>query len=408
VLGDRTFVSLRRHRNYRLWFTGQMVSVGGTWMQDTALPWLVLERTGSPVQVGLLLFCRYVPFTLFALFAGAVADRVDNRRFLMVNQAAAMVVAAALACVALLDGPLVLIFVLAALGGLAVVFESPNRQALAFQLVGRDELHNAVALNASLQNSGRVIGPAIAGLVIAAAGVGVCFALNAASFLAVLTALALMRTHEMVPLDRPERPERPLDAIREGLGFAWRHPGVRLIVMTVAVVGLVGFNFRVLVPVLTGRTLEAGPRALGLLFACFGLGALVGALIAASAERPRWRRLLAGLGGLALAMVALAFVPNVLTAAVLLWVIGVCFALWSATAQTILQLTAPDRLRGRMISLYIFLFGGMAPAGSLLSGWLASLGGTKLAFLVAGVSGTATAVYAVYRLRRLHSGDSAS
>jgi len=400
---NRTFASLRQHRNYRLWFGGQLVSLSGTWMQDTALPWLILERTNSSVQVGLLLFCRYLPFTLFALFAGAVADRVDNRRFLMFDQAAAMVVAAALACVALLDGPLVLIYVLAVLGGTAVVFESPNRQALAFQLVGRAELHNAVALNSSLQNAGRVVGPAIAGVVIAAFGVGACFALNAVSFLAVLAALWFMRVDEMVRLDRPEHPESSVRAIREGIAYAWRSPGVRVLVLTVAVVAVVGFNFRVLVPVLTGKTLEAGPHVLGILFTCFGLGALVGALVAASAERPRWRRLIGGLGGLGVAMLALALVPTVLTSAVLLGVIGVCFALWSATAQTILQLTAPDRMRGRMISLYTFLFGGLAPVGGLLSGWLAAVGGTRLAFLVAGVSAVAIAVYAAYRIRELQS-----
>jgi MFS family permease len=400
---DRTFASLRRHRNFRLWFGGQLVSLSGTWMQDTALPWLILERTHSSVQVGLLLFCRYLPFTLFGLLAGAVADRVDNRRFLMFDQAVAMVVAAALACVALLDGPLALIYLLAVLGGAAVVFESPNRQALAYQLVGRAELPNAVALNSSLQNAGRVVGPAIAGVVIAAAGVGVCFALNAASFLAVLAALALMRVDEMVPLDRPEHPEGSVRAIREGIAYAWRSPGVRLLVLTVAVVAAVGFNFRVLVPVLTGKTLEAGPHTLGVLFTCFGLGALAGALVAASAERPRWSRLLVGLGGLGVAMIALALVPTVVTSAVLLAIIGVCFSLWSATAQTILQLTAPDRLRGRMISLYVFLFGGLAPVGALLSGWLAAVGGTRLAFLVAGVSAVATAVYAAYRIRELQS-----
>jgi MFS family permease len=401
AFGDRTFLSLRRHRNFRLWFSGQLVSLSGTWMQDTALPWLILERTGSSVQVGLLLFCRYLPFTLFGLFAGAVADRVDNRRFLMFDQAAAMLVAAGLALVALLDGPLLLIYLLAVLGGTAVVFESPNRQALAFQLVGRAELHNAVALNSSLQNAGRVVGPAVAGVVIAAAGVGVCFALNAASFLAVLAALWLMRVDEMVRLDRPEQPSSNIGPIREGIAYAWRNASVRILVLTVAVVALVGFNFRVLVPVLTGTTLEAGPQTLGLLFTCFGLGALAGALVAAAAERPRWTRLLVGLGGLGLAMVALALIPTVFTAAVLLAVIGVCFALWSATAQTILQLTAPDRLRGRMISLYVFLFGGLAPAGALLSGWLAEVGGTRLAFLVAGVSGVAAAVYAAYRIRGL-------
>jgi MFS family permease len=231
----------------------------------------------------------------------------------------------------------------------------------------------------------------------------VCFALNAVSFLAVLTALALMRVDELVKLDRPEQRESSVAAIREGIAYAWRSPGVRLLVLTIAVVALVGFNFRVLIPVLTSKTLHAGPHTLGLLFTFFGLGALGGALVAASAERPRWLRLLLGLGGLGLALVALALIPTVATAAALLLFIGFCFALWSATAQTILQLTAPDHLRGRMISLYVFLFGGLAPVGGLLSGWLAAIGGTQLAFLVAGIGCGVTALYVSYRIRALQS-----
>src|SRR5262249_40597648 len=186
-------------------------------MQDTALPWLVLQRTHSPVQVGLLLFCRYVPFALFGLVAGVIADRYDNRVVLMTTQAASMMVAAVLAVVAFTGAPTAFVYVLAVLGGTAVVFDNPNRQALTYQLVGRDELQNAVALNSSIFNSGRVIGPALGGIVIAAAGVAFCFALNSASFLAVLVALALMRPLELYPVDRGGEPPRRLGAIREGL-----------------------------------------------------------------------------------------------------------------------------------------------------------------------------------------------
>jgi MFS family permease len=370
-------------------------------MQDTALPWLILQRTHSPVQVGLLLFCRYVPFTLFGLFAGVVADRIDNRRALMATQTASMAVAAGLATVSFLHGPVVLVFALAALGGTAVVFDSPNRQSLTFRLVGRAELPNAVALNSSIFNSGRIIGPALGGIIIAAAGVGVCFALNAVSFLAVLVALALMRPREFYPLDRGGPRPRGLGAIRAGVGYVRRQRSLRLIVGSTAVVGLVGFNVRVLIPVLTDTTLHAGPHTLGVLFACFGSGALAGALITASAERPRWRRSLAGLGGLGVALLALALPQSVWSAGALLALVGISFSTWSATSQAMLQLTAPDALRGRVVSLYLLVFGGFQPAGSLLSGWLAELGGTSLAFLVAGACVTAAAAYDVARIRTL-------
>jgi MFS family permease len=370
-------------------------------MQDTALPWLVLQRTHSAVQVGLLLFCRYVPFTVFGLFAGVVADRFDNRRALMATQTASMFVAAGLATVTLLDGPTSLVFVLAALGGTAVVFDSPNRQSLTYRLVGRAELPNAVALNSSIFNSGRIIGPALGGIVIAAAGVGVCFVVNGVSFLAVLLALAAMRPGELYPLDRGGSRPRGLRAVREGLGYVRRQRMLRLIVGSTAVVGLVGFNVRVLIPVLTKQTLHEGPHTLGVLFACFGAGALAGALITASAAGPRWRRSLAGLSGLALGLLALALPQSVWSAGPLLAVVGISFSLWSATSQAMLQLTAPDALRGRVVSLYLLVFGGLQPIGSLLSGWLADIGGTSLAFLVAGACLSAVAAYDILLIRTL-------
>ena len=370
-------------------------------MQDTALPWLILERTHSPVQVGLLLCCRYVPFTLFGLVAGVVADRLDNRRALMATQAASMSVAAGLATVTYLHGPIALVFALAALGGTSVVFDNPNRQSLTFRLVGRAELPNAVALNSSIFNAGRVFGPALGGVVIAAAGVGLCFVLNAVSFLAVLVALALMRVSELFPVDRGGGRPRGLGAIREGLGYVLRHRSLRLIVGSTAVVGLVGFYVRVLIPVLTDRTLHAGPHTLGVLFACFGTGALTGALITASTERPRWRRSLAGLGGLGVFLLALALPQSVWSAGPLLALVGISVTFYSATSQAMLQLTAPDALRGRVVSLYLLVFGGLQPVGSLLSGWLASAGGTSLAFLVAGSCLSAAAAYGVFRIRSL-------
>jgi MFS family permease len=401
---SRTFASLRKHRNYRLYFAGQVVSLTGTWMQDTALPWLVVERTHSAVAVGLLLACRYAPFTLFGLFAGLLADRFDNRRFLMVTQAASLVVAAALAVVTLAgEPPLALLYVLAFLGGAAVVFDAPSRHALTVQLVGRRELPNAVALNSSLFNAARVVGPAVAGLIVAAAGAGVCFAINAASFLAVLTALALMRPSELYPVERDESPSRPLAAIGEGIAYVARDPRLRLIVLVTAVVSVAGFNFRVLLPVLASKTLDVGAEGFGVLWAAFGAGALAGALTAAGVGRPTWRLFLAGVTGFSGAMILLAPVHAPWLAAALLFAIGGCFSLWTASSQSILQLSAPDRLRGRVLSLYIFVFAGLTPLGSLLAGWLASVGGTELAFLFAGTAGLVASAFAFRSLWALRS-----
>ena len=394
LLNARTFASLRRHRNYRLYFAGQVISVSGTWMQNIALAWLVVRLTHSPVAVGLLAFLRFAPFTVFSLPAGVLADRFDNRRTMMVMQAASMGISAILALLVLSgETQLWMVYVLALFGGTAAVFDAPNRHALTFQLVGRDELPNAVALNASLFNGSRVIGPAIGGLVIAAAGVGACFALNAASFLAVLAALALMRKRELFPLERRETPAL-LKGMRHGLGYVRRTPQIRLVLLMTMIVSTVGFNFHVLVPVLASKTLHVGAEVFGALGAAFGLGALAGALLAATFAKASWRALVLGSAGFSTTLLALAPVSSVWPAAVLLFLTGVFFTTWTANSQSIIQLTAPDHLRGRVLSIYLFAFGGFAPVGGLLAGWLSDVGGTELAFLVAGLACAAMTAYA--------------
>ncbi len=384
----RTFASLRIHRNYRLFFSGQVVSLIGTWMQNIALAWYVIELTHSPVAVGFLAFCRFAPFTVFGLISGVVADRFDNRKLVMITQSCSAVVAVALTVLAFSGAEIVwLAYALAAASGTALVFDAPGRHALTFQMVGRDELPNAIALNASLFNGARVIGPAAAGVIIAAFGVGVCFAINAVSFLAVLTSLWLMRDRELVKLDRPTEHLSVLKSVREGLSYARHSPRVRLVLAMTTVVSTVGFNFHVLVPVLASETLEAGPRTFGVLSACFGGGALAGALLAAGLGRASWKALVAGVGGFSLALLALAPLDTVVACAILLFVVGVCFTMWTANSQSLLQLAAPDHLRGRVLSLYLFAFAGLAPLGGLLSGWLSEVGGTQLAFAVAGGTG---------------------
>lgn len=390
TLGRRTFVSLRKHRNYRLFFGGQLISVVGTWMQNIALAWLVVELTSSPLALGALALCRFGPFTLLGLFAGVLADRVDNRRLVIATQIGSMLVSIALAAVALShSATLWLVYVLAALGGTCLVLEHPARQALTFQMVGRDELPNAVALNAGLFNAARVVGPSVAGVVIAVAGVGVCFALNAVSFLAVLTSLVLMRTDELFPVERAE--ERPpiLRGIREGLAYVLRNPRLRAVLGMTMVVSTVGFNFHVLVPILSAHTLHAGPEVFGVLSACFGAGALAGALVSASLGRASWRAVLLGTGGFGTTLLLLAPQRSVAACALLLFATGLSFILFTSNSQAMLQLTAPDHLRGRVLSLWLFAFAGFAPLGGLFAGWLAEVGGTALAFGVAGATGVA-------------------
>ena len=394
----RIFKSLRIHRNYRLFFTGQVISLAGTWMQNIALAWFVVELTRSPLAVGGLAFCRFLPFTLFGLYAGVIADRLDNRRLVMGTQAAQMGVSFALTALAFSGWESIpAVYALALLGGTALVMDAPGRQSLTFQMVGRDELPNAIALNTGLFNGSRIIGPAIAGVIIAAWGVGICFAINTVTFLAVLTALWLMREDELVAVERDGR-KRARAAIAEGVRYAWGNQEIRLALVVLGIASTVGFNFHVILPVLTSETLNAGPVTFGVLSAFFGAGALLGALVQAARGKASWKGLLLGATGFSAGLIVLAPVESVPLAAAMLFAVGVCFTIWVSNTSAILQLRAPDRLRGRVMSLFMFAFAGLAPIGGLFAGWLMDVGGTPLALSLGG--GISLAVVARAWLRR--------
>ena len=380
----RTFRSLAV-RNYRLYFAGQVVSVTGTWMQNIAMAWLILELTHSPLAVGLLALCQFLPFTAFGLFAGVLVDRFDARRIVIGTQAASMLLAAALAVPTLLGHVTPwLVYLLAGLRGAVLVLDAPSRQALTYRMVGPRELPNAVALNSSLFNGARVVGPALGGAVVALAGAGFCFAFNALSFLAVLGGLLAMRVGELLPSERGDRRPRLLAGTREALAYVRDTPRARTVLVLVAVVSTFAFNFNVLLPVLTKNTLHAGPATFGVVTGCFGAGALVGALVAAALGRASTRTLLAGMTAFGSAQLLLAPLHSAPAAGLMLFVVGLAFTMWTANANSTLQLDAPGHLRGRVIGLYYYAFNGAGPAGGILSGWLAAAGGTELAFAVGG------------------------
>lgn len=403
ALSSRTFRSLRRHHNYRLFFAGQVVSLAGSWMQNVALAWLVLSLSRSPIAVALLLFCRFAPYTVLGLFAGSIVDRIDTRRLVIWTQVAAMLVSAALAAVTLTGtATLPVVYLLAALGGVTLVLDAPGRQSLTFEMVGPSELPNAVALNSGLLNASRVIGPALSGVLIGLAGVGLCFLVNTLSFVAVLAALLLMRPGELFPVARGAT-VTVLAGTREGLAYAWRDRQIRVVLVVVTAVGLVGFNFNTLVPLLASDTLDVDARTFGLLSASFGAGAVAGAMVTASLRRATFEAFVAGLVGFSALMLALAPVHDVLLAGLLLVGIGASFTLFTASANAIVQLSSPDHLRGRLVAIYLFAFVGLAPLGSLLSGWLVAVGGTLLAFVVAGLVGLGVTGYALAARSQAHA-----
>ena len=386
----RAFASVKKHRNYRLFFLGQAISLPGTWIQRFAQAWLVYTLTHhSAIAVGVLAFAQFLPFTVFSLIVGVFVDRFDPRRTVLATQASAMVLASIMAAITL-SGVVEPwhVYVLAFLAGTGQVLDAPARQQLTYRMVGRNELQNAVALNSSVFNASRIYGPAIAGVLIAAFGAGVCFAINAVSFLAVLVGLLMMRPSEFFGVRDVQR-LRMVHGIREGFQYAVRSREVLLVIALVIVISTFCLNFNVLLPVLAKKTLDAGPRTFGALSASFGFGALVGGLLSAAQGRARKSLMLVGALGFAGSELLLAPLSSVWLACLLLFVGGVAFTTWSSNANSIVQLAAPDHLRGRVIGLYFFGFAGTGSVGGLLSGWLVHLGGTRLAFLVAGAVGIA-------------------
>jgi MFS family permease len=397
----RTFASLRRHYNYRLYFFGQVVSISGTWMQTVAQAWFIVQNTHSPIAVGILAVCQFGPYAVFGLFGGAVADRLDQRRVLLGTQAAFMVLAALLAGLTLTGHATVWeVYAIAAMTGMVTVLDNPVRQAFTIQMVGRDELPNAVALNSSLFNASRIVGPAIAGGLIAIAGVGICFLINAVSYLAVLGALWLMRVDLLFPTNRELHPKNLLRGTIEGLKFSWQMPVIRSVLLMMLCFATMSINFNVLLPVLTSRTLHGGPEVFGIISALFGFGALVGALFSASLARASRHAMLIGGAMFAGSELLLAPLHVIWAAGIALVLTGFAFTLYASQTNATLQLAVTDQMRGRVLGVYGYVFIGTAPLGGLLAGWLAQVGGTELAFFVAGVAGAAATVYGWADTRR--------
>ena len=402
-LGSRTFTSLRKHYNYRLYFSGQFLSQVGTWLQSAAMAWLVLQLTHSAFAVGLLAFWQFGPYALLGLFGGALADRMDHRKTLIATQVA-LALCSTIIAILTLTNTVVLweAYAIAAMRGLSLVLNNPSRQAFIFQMVGREELPNAIALNSSLANATRILGPGIGGILIAAFGVGVCFAIDALSYVAVIIALLLMRVDELMKQEQGRRTTMWTSVV-EGLRYVRETPPLRIALIMFTVIAMVCINFSVLLPLLASDTLHAGAEVYGLLTACFGAGALAGALISASIGRATWPVLLVGAAGFGLGEFLLAPQRTVVGAVLLLLATGICYTIYTSTTNALVQLSAPPYLQGRVAGLYSYIFAGSSPFGALLAGSLAAQGGTDLAFLVAGVVALGSALFGLLMWRRLRA-----
>jgi MFS family permease len=374
-----TFKALR-NRNYRLFYFGQAISLSGTWMQTIAQAWLVLQITDSKLALGTVTFLQFLPITIFVLFAGVIADRVPKRNFILCTQALAM--AQALALTALVwSGHVELwhVYVLAFVLGLANAFEQPTRQAFVVEMVGKEDLMNAVALNSGIFNGARLIGPAIGGFVIAFVGVKGAFLLNGISFIPVIAGLLMMRTSELFSTARRQGPMNPLAELREGLSYVYHTPAAMLIVVLVAIIGTFGYNFTVMLPLVDRYVLHRGSVGLGFMTAAVGLGALISALLLARREQATRYTLFAGGTAFALLLGAVAISHWLPVTLVFLLFLGVANTAFAATANTSLQLTTPDHLRGRVMALYMLLFAGSTPIGGYFTGFMAEHVGVQSA-----------------------------
>ncbi len=396
---ERTFRSLR-NRNYRLYWCGQVVSLSGTWMQRIAQAWLVLQLTHSPLALGTVTAMQFTPILILSLFGGVLADRVPKGRFLLATQAT-MALQALILAILVSTGQVQLIhvYILAAILGIANALDGPARQSFVIELVGRDDLPNAVALNSTIFNVSRIVGPAVGGVVIAAFGVAGCFYLNAFSFLAVISGLLMMDPQRFFA-GQPSRGGRVLGQIGEGLGYAATTPDAALPLLLMAVLGTFGYNFTVILPLIADEVLHSGAIGFGGLTAAMGVGSLLAALGVAYRGRATRRTLLLGATGFSILLFLVALSRWWALTIPLLVALGLCSIVFSATANTRLQLVTPNHLRGRVMSIYQLLFAGTTPIGSLIIGALAERGGVQRAIAtVAGLCGLGVVAALLY-LRR--------
>jgi MFS family permease len=387
----RSFASLKVP-NFRRYFTGQLVSLSGNWMQMIAEMWLVLSLTGSGVAVGVTTALQFLPMLIFGAWGGLVADRVPKRRLLILTQGLHMI--APLTILALsLEGSLVpwMVFSLVFVRGCVNAVDYPTRQAFVMEMVGSDRVVNAVSLNSVLVHSARVVGPAFAGVLIATVGVEPCFALNAASFAFMIWVLAGMDTEKLRPA---ETVAREPGAVRAGLSYVRRDPELWIPLSLMAIVGTLGYNFQAVLPLLARFTFHGGPSTYAVLVAAMGLGAIVGALIngARGSVTPM---LLVG-ASLVFGVVALfaAGAPTLGLEIAALAPLGAATVTLAASINSSLQLASEPSMRGRVMALYSIVFLGSTPIGGPLSGWLSEAIDPRAALVMAGIAGIAGAVIA--------------
>ena len=397
---ERTFASLRSSRNFRLYLIGQIVSAVGTWMNFTASSWLVLQLTGSGTALGVNGALAFGPVLLFGAFGGVLADKHDKRKILSMTQTAYAVVALTLAALVATDAvALWMVYGLSFVSGVITAIDNPARQSFYVEMVGEQELTNAVSLNSAAFTGSRVIGPALAGILIATVGMAVCFLIDGLSYLAVLFALLAMRPDE---LHAQRRTTRERGHLMAGFRYVWRTDELRQPLLVMTVVFTLAFQWGVLIPLLAERAFHAGAREFGFLSAAAGVGSFVAALsFAHRGATPTMRNLGLAAVGTSVAMLAISVSPSLGIAAVAMVPVGFAAMAFMITGNTMLQLTAKPEARGRVMAIYGMVFLGSTPIGAPIAGALGEHLGPRAAFVVAAASVGIVGSAVVWRRRRL-------
>jgi MFS family permease len=389
-----------RVRNYGLFFTGHAVSITGTWMQRVAQDWLIYTLTDSGVALGIAAALQFGPMLVLGIWGGSVVDRYDRRRLLLVTQVCQAVLALALGLLTVTGGVrLWMVYALTLALGVVTVVDSPARSSFVSDLVDPQDYVNAQSLNSTMHNAGRLVGPALAGLVIAGWGVGTAFLLNAASFATVLLSLSRMNPADMSHRPPPDAAAEPGGA-SEGLRYVWRHRELRACMMIVAVVGLFGQNFRVVLPLLASETFGAGAAAYGYLTASLGLGAVIGALYTASRRTASWRGMLIATVAFGLTNVLAALAPSLVPAYGAFVLMGIANISVNTLGRTLLMVHSPTSMHGRILALYGLVFLGSTPFGGLLLGWICEVAGARSGLLLAAVTALLVSAGVARRLGR--------
>jgi MFS family permease len=382
-----------RHRNFQLFFGGQLISLVGTWMQSVAQSWLVYRLTGSGLLLGAVGFASQIPVFLFAPLGGITADRFNRQRIVIATQVASMLLAFVLAGLTLSGKVQVWhVFVLAGLLGVVNAFDLPGRQSFLVDMVGKEDLMNAIALNSSMFNGARVIGPAIAGILVAKLGEGWCFFANGVSYIAVIIGLLLMKVQ--CPR-RVDEHSSPLDDLVEGFRFVSQTAPIRALLLLLGLVSLVGMPYVVLMPIFADRVLHGGAQGLGTLMGATGVGALFGALTLAfrSGVKGLGRWIMWCCAGFGASLVLFALSRSFYLSVILMLPVGYFIMLQMACSNTLIQVMVPDALRGRVMAFYAMMFMGMAPIGALLGGALSDRLGAPLTVGIGGVASIGAAVW---------------